>query len=68
VERGARLWGSASGLRENINSPLFPVERVRYQRPLAEAHAQLGESAWALAHFAGRNMPIEQVVSYALEE
>lgn len=68
VERGARLWGSASGLRESINSPLFPVERIRYERPLAEAHAQLGESAWALAHFAGHNMPIEQVISYALEE
>lgn len=68
VERGARLWGSASGLRESINSPLFPVERIRYERPLAEAHAQLGESAWALAHFAGRSMPIEQVISYALEE
>ncbi len=68
VERGARLWGSASGLRESINSPLFPVERIRYERPLAEAHAQLGESAWALAHFAGRSMPIEQMISYALEE
>lgn len=67
LERGARLWGSADGLRESINCPLFPVERTRYEQPLAEAHSKLGESAWALAHFAGRAMPIEQVVAYALE-
>lgn len=67
LDRGARLWGSAEGLRESINSPLFPVERSRYEKPFAEARARLGESAWALAHFAGRTMPIEQAVIAALE-
>jgi len=67
LDRGARLWGSAEGLRESLNSPLFPVERRRYERPLAAAHAQLGESAWAIAHFAGRSMPIDQAVTFALE-
>lgn len=67
LDRGARLWGSAEGLRESINSPLFPVERCRYEKPFAEARARLGESAWALAHFAGRTMPIEQAVISALE-
>lgn len=67
LDRGARLWGSAEGLRESINSPLFPVERSRYERPFAEARTRLGESAWALAHFAGRMMPIEQAVVSGLE-
>lgn len=65
--RGARLWGSAEGLRASINSPLFPIERSRYEQPFAAARTQLGESTWALAHLAGQMMPIEQAVTYALQ-
>lgn len=67
LDRGARLWGSAEGLRKAIDSPLFPIERSRYEQPFSAARAQFGESAWALAHFAGQAMPIEQTVAYALQ-
>jgi tetratricopeptide (TPR) repeat protein len=67
LERGGRLWGSADELRKSINSPLFPVERIRIERFLAGARAQFGESNWALAHSAGHQTAIEQIVAYALE-
>lgn len=67
LERAARLWGSAEALREGIKSFLPTVERTRYEGSLAEARATLGESAWALAYFAGRAMPIEQMIAFALD-
>lgn len=67
LEQGARLWGSAQGLRQSINSPLFPVERLRIEGALAGAHAQFGESNWARAQVAGSQTPVEQMVAYVLQ-
>jgi len=68
IERAAKLWGAAEALREAIDSPRFPAEQARYERPLALARARLGEAAWQTAWGAGKVMRIEQAVVYALEE
>ena len=42
-ERAARLLGAAAGLREKINNPMSPQERVEYDRELADLRARLGQ-------------------------
>jgi predicted ATPase/DNA-binding XRE family transcriptional regulator len=68
VERAAKLWGAAEMLRETIASPLFPAEQARQAQPLATARAQLDSAKWAAAWSAGRAMPLEEAVAYALED
>jgi hypothetical protein len=45
-----------------------PVARHDYDRDVAVARAQLGETAFAAAWAEGRAMTLEQAVAYALEE
>ena len=43
----AHLWGAAEALREAIGVPLPPIERAPYNRAVAAARTQLGETAFA---------------------
>jgi predicted ATPase len=66
-ERAARLLGAAEALRESIGEPLSPVMRTEYDRDVAATRAQLDEPTYAVARAAGRALPLEQVIAYALE-
>lgn len=59
----AHLWGAAEVLREAICAPRPPFERVRYERAVAAARAQLGEKAFAATWAEGRTMTPEQALA-----
>src|SRR5262249_45816271 len=65
-ERAARLWGAAEALRQALGVPLPPNERTGYERHRAATQAALGEEAFASAWAAGRQMSLEEALSYAL--
>jgi predicted ATPase/DNA-binding SARP family transcriptional activator len=67
AERMARLLGVAEAQRGTLHAPLPPGERASYDC-VAPARAALGEEAFAAAWAAGRAMPLQQAVAYALEE
>jgi predicted ATPase/DNA-binding SARP family transcriptional activator/Tfp pilus assembly protein PilF len=67
VPRAARLWGAAERLREDIGSPLPPSWRSRYERFVATAKEQCGETAWVRHWQEGRKMELDEAVHYALE-
>jgi len=65
----ARNWGAAERLREEIRSPLPPIERPRYERYVAAARAALGDDvAFDRAWQEGRASALEQVMKLALAE
>ena len=68
AREGARLWGAAAALREEIGAPLPAHERRHYEEAQASARGRLDEAMWAAAWAEGRAMPLEQAVAYALEE
>jgi predicted ATPase/DNA-binding SARP family transcriptional activator/Tfp pilus assembly protein PilF len=67
-ERAARLFGSAEYLREVIGDPLRPNERPDYERSVALARQTMVEEDFDKAWSEGRSTPLDQAVSYALEE
>jgi tetratricopeptide (TPR) repeat protein len=62
----ARLYGTASALREALHSPHSPSELPRYERNIASAREQLHKAAWEVAWAEGRAMSMEGAVDYAL--
>ena len=50
-----------------IGAPMWPAERVDYERNLAIAQAQLDDAAWQAEWAKGRAMSIEQAAAYAVE-
>jgi predicted ATPase/class 3 adenylate cyclase len=67
AERAVRLLGTASVLRQMVEQPLHPPERVDCDRIAVAAQAQLKEMDFAAAWAAGRTMTLDQAVVYALE-
>jgi tetratricopeptide (TPR) repeat protein len=66
-ERAAQLFGVAELLREHINIPMNPMERLEYDREVNDLRANMAEAAFAKAWAKGRAMTIEQAIEYALE-
>jgi predicted ATPase/DNA-binding SARP family transcriptional activator len=69
LERSGRLWGAAEALRARIEAPLLPSMREAFVR-LAPALGEGPEAnpAFLAAREEGWNRPIEQAISYALED
>ena len=65
-ERAARLVGAAASLLDAIGTPVWPVDRAQFDHAVAAARAGLGEDAFAAAWAAGRALPLDQAVGYAL--
>jgi non-specific serine/threonine protein kinase len=61
----AQLWGAAEALREAIDVPRMPVDRVGYEQTVGAAQAQLGEEAFASAWQEGWMMKLEQMIDEA---
>lgn len=64
--QAARLFGAAEALRETLSTPLWPIERDRYEHAVAVAREALGKEEFAAAWAEGRAMPIEQAIEDAL--
>ncbi len=63
AEWAVHLCGAATRLRQEIGTPMFPIEVADYERTLAQAKTQLGEDAFLLAYRAGQTMTPMQALS-----
>jgi predicted ATPase/class 3 adenylate cyclase len=61
----AQLWGAAEALRDAIDVPRLPVDRVGYEQAVGAARAQLGEEAFTSAWQEGWMTKLEQVIDEA---
>jgi predicted ATPase/DNA-binding XRE family transcriptional regulator len=68
MERAARLCGAAAALRGDSGWPLSPATQAEQERTVRAASIELEEGAFASAWAEGREMTIEQVATYALED
>ena len=68
--RGARLWGAAEALREQIGMSLskFDLTASGYEQDLAAVRSTLDEASFDAAWAEGRAMSFEQAVGYVLGE
>jgi predicted ATPase/DNA-binding SARP family transcriptional activator/DNA-binding CsgD family transcriptional regulator len=64
--RAARLLGAAASIREELGTPIRPVERERYERFVALSRRSLEGEAWRAEWTAGRAMSLEEAAEYAL--
>jgi predicted ATPase/DNA-binding CsgD family transcriptional regulator/DNA-binding XRE family transcriptional regulator len=65
--RALRLAGAASALEENAGIWAFPPIRDRHERWLAAAREAVDADTWTVALAAGRALPLDDAVAYALE-
>jgi predicted ATPase len=66
-QRAARLFGAAEALRDNINIPMTPLERVEYEREVNDLHTNMEEATFAKSWAEGRTMSMEQAIALAIE-
>ena len=66
--RALRLAGAASALEENAGIWAFPPIRDRHERWLAAAREAVDADTWTAALAAGRALPLDDAVAYALEQ
>jgi hypothetical protein len=66
--RTARLCGAVAVAREAPNACVLPAERAAWEARNAAVRAALGEEAFAMAWAAGRTMPLDDAMSFALGE
>ncbi len=67
-KRAARLWGAAERLRQAIGCRSAPATRATYERAMAQARAQLGETAFAAAWAEGQAATLEQMLTEVLDD
>ena len=66
--RAARLWGAAGVQREATDNPWLHYERRLHEPYLAAARSRMEESERSEAWEEGWAMPLDEAVSYALED
>jgi len=68
VVQAVRLWSAAETLCEKLGALIFPSYRPRFERAVAQAHAQLGEEAFEQAWAEGRAMDFDQAIASVLSD
>jgi predicted ATPase/transcriptional regulator with XRE-family HTH domain len=66
--RAAHLLGAAAALRIAVDSPVDPVDLPDHERVVASVQAQLSDPAFVAAWEAGRALPVDAAVAYALDD
>jgi predicted ATPase/DNA-binding SARP family transcriptional activator/class 3 adenylate cyclase len=64
-EQAARLFGAAEALREALRPPVTGIFRAKLQRDVSATRAAMAEPAFAAAWAAGRQMSLDEAVSFA---
>jgi predicted ATPase/transcriptional regulator with XRE-family HTH domain len=64
--RAARLLGAAAALRDIVGAPLPHRERAMHNRDVATTLTALGDRGYAEGWAAGRGLPLDETISYAL--
>jgi len=67
LERAMRLLAAAEALRDARGVQLSTADRAEWERNLALARAQLGETAFAAAWAEGHAMPLENAIAEAID-
>jgi predicted ATPase/DNA-binding XRE family transcriptional regulator len=67
-ERLVRLFGAAAEFHTKLGIMPFSAEQVEYERQLALARTDLGLNLFDMAWEAGRQMSLDEAVTYALTE
>ncbi len=62
----SRLYAASEGLRESLRIPQWPVYEARYETSLAALKKQLDGPTWTEVSQAGRALPLDQAILYAL--
>ena len=65
--RAARIFGAAEALRERINIPMQPVERMDYDREVTELRGGMDREEFANYWAEGRILSMEEAIRFALE-
>jgi non-specific serine/threonine protein kinase len=65
--RAVRLFAAAETLHLATGAPLPAFVRARFDREVSAVRALLGEEIFAAEYEAGKKMPLEQTVEFALE-
>jgi hypothetical protein len=60
-----QLWGAAEALRQTMDVPRLPVDRVGYEQAVGAARVHLGEEAFSPAWQEGWMTKLEQVIDEA---
>jgi tetratricopeptide (TPR) repeat protein len=68
VERAARLWGAAQALHETQGIPRDPDFLAEADARISAVRTGMGEEMWEETFSKGREMTLDEAVSYALEE
>lgn len=66
-QRAARLFGAAEVLREKINTPMTPFERVEYDLEVNDLRHNMDEATFAKAWAEGRAFTMEQAIVFVRE-
>ena len=66
--RAVRLFAAAEGLREAIGATSVPLFQAQVDQHVASARRTLGQESFVAEWAAGRAMPLDEAVTYALEE
>jgi non-specific serine/threonine protein kinase len=66
--RAARLGGAAKALEEALGAALHPVLRPSHDQAVQTMQAALGEAAFAATWAEGRSLPLDEVITLALED
>ncbi|RMD95974.1 MAG: adenylate/guanylate cyclase domain-containing protein [Bacteroidetes bacterium] len=67
LQRAARILGTAVALREPLGSVVDPADQPDYDRLVNDLRRALGQTAFAQAWAAGRDLPLTEVVELALQ-
>jgi tetratricopeptide (TPR) repeat protein len=65
-ERATKLLGAAERLRETIHIDMSPMERVEYDREVADLKANMDRKLFAALWEEGKSMTMEQAIQLAL--
>jgi predicted ATPase/class 3 adenylate cyclase/DNA-binding CsgD family transcriptional regulator len=67
LERAARLFAWADGMREKVNDHRPPIEQASVEKDLAVIHSKLNDAEFADSSAEGRAMTVKQAIALALE-
>jgi predicted ATPase/class 3 adenylate cyclase len=67
VQRAARLWGAAQTIQELKDIPRDTYWLAEADSRISDVRSNLGEQAWEEALAGGREMTLEEAVSYAFK-
>lgn len=66
--KGAQLYGAAAAVRDVINAPLSILDLRLVERQMQAVRDRLDPVAWEEAYSMGRAMPLQEAISYAMQD